>query len=1059
VDRPSDLRELDEGDLASHALFLRRLAKRLVRDKASADDVAQETWRAALARPPRETVTWRAWLTTAARNVARQMARSGARRAKQEPAGAAREGLPSTDEVAARLEAERRLIDAVAVLPDDDRALILLRHFDGLPPRAIARRMQAPVETVKTRLKRALERLRERLVERGGDPRRLYSGLLLVANGLVGKVGAAGGVLAGGVAMSLKGKVAAAAAALVLAAVAIRVAVDSRGARAPSSAPAVRVENPETASTAGVDEAARDRVPDVVSSSDATAAASTTDAIAFEPDPDGTAVVGRFVGKDGAPLEGVEVSTLGYGRDGPPRIAHPGMPTTRSGADGRFTWAKPSPRSANGAGDAWGSSCGNDGWADALVVRLVAWRPGVVVRDFQLTGALGRVMDAGDLVLEREARIAGRVVIPSGIDPAAVTVLLESTNDGAARPTLASLRDFVRRVHVDAGGHFEFVGLGRCLVRAWAFAPGIPRVPSPLVELRAGEAREDLFLTLVPRESSGPPLSIDVEDPDGAPLPEAHVSIALREWGRRVETYLDFVADADGHIEIETYGDKVVAAWAWSKDPRWLPAERLFPDGDERACVLRLSELLKLEIDVRSSDGSPLNVLRANAREVEERFHSGFGWSLDSRIVDGGAPEARRLELQVPDAPVLIEVTADGCADQKLGPLRARSLSGPLAVTMEARPALTGRVTSAGLPVAGASIAVLRAWDDGHLSVVNGVLSRAYVCNSTVSRTDGEGRFRIVDHDGGPLCVRAHAPGFASGTIGPFESTRDTARSDLDIELTHGGSLTGQVVAGADGSRAPFVVISNGDGVPRSWPVSADGTFSIDHLVAGAWNVRTSEMAISMGYTVLEIVQESRGDLPTNCVIREGETTTLVLSSDDTLACILRGKVVGRDGGSAMWGAWVGAGDVPIPTVWNGSTKPSPVLIGREGEFECRDDVPGRAQLVVFARYPEPEHASYSVFSRPLELTQGIARMTVTLDLGGIEGDVGQRVEGRPLAVEADATTADGFRFHAKVRLLDDGRFTLPIAPAGEVRLHVGELGLERTVTVATGATTNVTLR
>ena len=57
MDRPSDLRELDDGDLASHALFLRRLARKLVRDEASADDVAQETWRAALARPPREAVT------------------------------------------------------------------------------------------------------------------------------------------------------------------------------------------------------------------------------------------------------------------------------------------------------------------------------------------------------------------------------------------------------------------------------------------------------------------------------------------------------------------------------------------------------------------------------------------------------------------------------------------------------------------------------------------------------------------------------------------------------------------------------------------------------------------------------------------------------------------------------------------------------------------------------------------------------------------------------------------------------------------------------------------
>ena len=134
------------------------------------------------------------------------------------------------------------------------------------------------------------------------------------------------------------------------------------------------------------------------------------------------------------------------------------------------------------------------------------------------------------------------------------------------------------------------------------------------------------------------------------------------------------------------------------------------------------------------------------------------------------------------------------------------------------------------------------------------------------------------------------------------------------------------------------------------------------------------------------------------------------------------------------------------------------MLIAGDGRFECRSDVPGRAQLVLFARYPEPDHASYSVFSRTLELKQGIAHMTVTLDLGGIEGDVGQRLDGRPLAVEADATTADGFLFHAS-RLLDDGRFTLPIAPQWRSDSTSDELGLERTVTVATGATTTVALR
>jgi hypothetical protein len=68
------------------------------------------------------------------------------------------------------------------------------------------------------------------------------------------------------------------------------------------------------------------------------------------------------------------------------------------------------------------------------------------------------------------------------------------------------------------------------------------------------------------------------------------------------------------------------------------------------------------------------------------------------------------------------------------------------------------------------------------------------------------------------------------------------------------------------------------------WPVSADGTFSIDHLVAGAGTCARAKRD-PLGYTMFSVVR-SLAATCTNCVVRE--TTTLVLSSDDTLACILR---------------------------------------------------------------------------------------------------------------------------------------------------------------------------
>ena len=51
-----------EGDILHHAEWVRRLALALVRDPDDADEQAQETWEAALSRPPRESGPQRPWL-------------------------------------------------------------------------------------------------------------------------------------------------------------------------------------------------------------------------------------------------------------------------------------------------------------------------------------------------------------------------------------------------------------------------------------------------------------------------------------------------------------------------------------------------------------------------------------------------------------------------------------------------------------------------------------------------------------------------------------------------------------------------------------------------------------------------------------------------------------------------------------------------------------------------------------------------------------------------------------------------------------------------------------
>ena len=200
-------------DLVEHAAFVRRLAFQLLRDDAAADDAAQETIVRALERPPREGPGIRAWLVTVLRNVVRMGVRGRIRSHLREGSVSVADSGPSVADVVAREELLRLVVDAVRSLDPAHREVVLLRHYEDLPPRVIATRLGVPVETVKSRLKRAHERLRERLEARGaGGVGGWRSGLAIVVGlDVTGRSSApVGGIIAMGAATKVGVGVAAA---------------------------------------------------------------------------------------------------------------------------------------------------------------------------------------------------------------------------------------------------------------------------------------------------------------------------------------------------------------------------------------------------------------------------------------------------------------------------------------------------------------------------------------------------------------------------------------------------------------------------------------------------------------------------------------------------------------------------------------------------------------------------------------------------------------------------------------------------------------------------------
>ncbi len=139
---------------------LRRIALSIVGEQAQSDDVVQDTWTRALERG---SVRPLAWLRRVTRNRAIDAVRGRRTHTTQPLDDNLVSEEPTADGVAARLEIQRIVLDAVDSLPEPYRSTICLRYFDDLVPTDIARRQDVPLKTVKTRLTRAHEQLRQRL--------------------------------------------------------------------------------------------------------------------------------------------------------------------------------------------------------------------------------------------------------------------------------------------------------------------------------------------------------------------------------------------------------------------------------------------------------------------------------------------------------------------------------------------------------------------------------------------------------------------------------------------------------------------------------------------------------------------------------------------------------------------------------------------------------------------------------------------------------------------------------------------------------------------------------
>ena len=183
---PSDgalLAAYRDGDTGAFEVLLGRYRRpifnfvlRSVRDRGRAEELYQDVWMKVIERCGdfRGDAKFSTWLYTIARNVCIDHQRKMKFRAHaslEAPQPGKNQSLgerlgnpgPSTERLAAGGLLRERLTAAVEELPEEQREVFLLRQLQGLAFNEIADVVGAPANTVKSRMRYALERLQEAL--------------------------------------------------------------------------------------------------------------------------------------------------------------------------------------------------------------------------------------------------------------------------------------------------------------------------------------------------------------------------------------------------------------------------------------------------------------------------------------------------------------------------------------------------------------------------------------------------------------------------------------------------------------------------------------------------------------------------------------------------------------------------------------------------------------------------------------------------------------------------------------------------------------------------------
>ncbi len=1000
-----------ERELLTHTGWLRALARSLVADLATADDLVQETWLAALRRPPRERGNLRAWLGRVLKNAAFQRARSEGRRVQRELEAGEPTPLASPEEVAAKLDTQRRLTALVAELEEPYRSTLLLRYYEGHTSAEIGRRTGVPAGTVRWRLSRALEELRDRLdADHDGD-RRVWCAALgaLIRGGESAPLAPSAPtgtttltLLQGALGVKLL-TISAGCVALLLLVVAGITGWPFSG-PSPSeyvvpSAPA-EVSFRALAPPAVEDERTAVRVETPES-------AAADDPAIEESDTVTNHVLARILDESGTPLADAELRHVGRGWG-------PHVTSATSGPDGRVLLPVAESRLQ---------------LDDLEALELLVARPGHASVFRRAMWRVGEDVHLGDVRLAPGGAIQGRVVDEAGspIEGAWVKLTDRLPDRHTVEQERRSEQDWggeggLPPTHTDAVGEFTLSGVPAGYARLCAGGDGWLASWSAPIEVRAGAESFGIELALERRDPREWIAGI-VLDPEGDPVPHADLNYSYRSSGAKGGGSTS--VDRDGRFEIDVRRRSEYDLRASDDRNRWGDAVLEGVEPGTHDIVLRLTEPITTQLFVTSSDER----FRAFSVSVRAPDHSHtYAW-LSEQI-----PSEEGLELNVPRARFVVEVLAEGHEFAVLGPYDGEGVPAELRTALVSLPGVRGVVRASGAAVAGATVELYELADERIEH--NGFAVSVDPSSRARGESDAQGRFDLTLRGAGTFLLRAEADGFAATELGPFRIDPEVGMEGIEVELGPGGAIEGFVLVPAESEPAGTIVaINRGDAHARTMRVGADGRFRFERLTPGAYEVRVTD----------EELDPTRSQTSTNswksphviegdCVVSAGRTTWYDLDlGGGAEPCVVHGTLRLDGGVPGPWRVTL----LPFgETRWVVGDHPSTTL-GPDGEFSLRSREPGAYDLLFAAPGDEGE---VTRLMAPIELEQGERDFSLALATGTV---VIENAEPWPGGDESPASLRlhflvwerDGVRALIPVGGDEARRCELPQVPAGHLRV------------------------